>query len=130
VDYTKEFRGGARRYDVGQTADFAKIPAIKAALHQTLGWGVAEIGTYAAHLNDLIARRGEALGLTVAPAALRAPHLLGMHLKDADPEAVAQTLEAAKVYVSVRGRSLRVSPHVYNTEIDVDRLIEALRAAL
>ena len=39
-------------------------------------------------------------------------------------------LAKRSVYVSVRGSSIRVTPHVYNTETDVDRFIEALRAVL
>ncbi|HWS15102.1 MAG TPA: hypothetical protein VN450_02810 [Candidatus Methylomirabilis sp.] len=38
-------------------------------------------------------------------------------------------LAAERVYVSVRGRgTLRVTPHVYNTEADIDRLIRAIGA--
>ena len=130
VDYTRELRDGARRYDVGQTADFVKIPAIRAALQQTLAWGVREIGTYTARLTSLVAERVSELGLSVAPPHLRAPHLMGIHLGGADPEAVAAAMADAKVFVSVRGDAMRVAPHVYNDEGDVERLVEALRAAL
>jgi selenocysteine lyase/cysteine desulfurase len=130
VDYTRDLRPGARRYDVGETADFAKIAAIRAALEQTLSWGVAEIGAYADGLTSLVAERVTDLGLTVAPPHLRAPHLMGIHLGGADPEAVAEAMAAAKVFISVRGNAMRVAPHVYNDERDVERLIEALRAAL
>jgi selenocysteine lyase/cysteine desulfurase len=34
------------------------------------------------------------------------------------------------VYVSVRGDSLRVTPHLYNDDADVDRLIHALERAI
>jgi selenocysteine lyase/cysteine desulfurase len=129
VDYTSEFREGARRYDVGETSDFAKIAAFKAALEQTLRWGVSEISDYTGRLNALVAERGEALGLSVA-AALRAPHLMGLHLGGADLEAVADAMAEANVFVSVRGESMRVSPHVYNDESDVDALMKALEAAL
>jgi selenocysteine lyase/cysteine desulfurase len=130
VDYERELRPGARRYDVGQTSNFAMIPAVLAALEQTLGWGVEEIGTYAGRLADLIAAGAEKLGLRVAPAALRAPHLLGVQLMGADPEHVAAAMAAANVHVSVRGSAMRVSPHVYNDERDVQRLLEALEASL
>lgn len=130
VDYTRELRPGARRFDVGQTSDFAKIPAIKAAIEQILGWGVEDISTYAGGLVSAITERGESLGLSVASAHLRAPHLVGMHLGGADPEAVATAMADARVYVSVRGQAMRVAPHVYNDESDVDRLSEALEAAL
>jgi selenocysteine lyase/cysteine desulfurase len=36
-------------------------------------------------------------------------------------------LAREKVYVSVRGTSMRVTPHVYNTEEDCARLIACLR---
>jgi selenocysteine lyase/cysteine desulfurase len=130
VDYESRLLPGARRYDVGQTSNFGMVPAVIAALEQTLSWGVGEVGAYAASLADLVAVGAEKLGLSVAPAALRAPHLLGVQLAGADPEHVAASMAAANVFVSVRGTAMRVSPHVYNDETDVERLIEALEAAL
>jgi selenocysteine lyase/cysteine desulfurase len=130
VDYESELREGARRYDVGQTSNFGMIPAVVAALEQTLEWGVDEIGAYAASLADLVAVGAEKLGLSVAQTKLRAPHLLGVQLGDADPERVAARLAEANVFVSVRGKAVRVSPHVYNDDSDVERLIESLEAAL
>ena len=37
-----------------------------------------------------------------------------------------ERLRAAKIYVSLREGSLRVSPYLYNTEADIDRLIATL----
>jgi selenocysteine lyase/cysteine desulfurase len=34
------------------------------------------------------------------------------------------------VYVSVRGDSIRVSPHLYNTAADIERLFATLAGAL
>jgi selenocysteine lyase/cysteine desulfurase len=130
VDYAAELRPGARRFDVGQTADFTLIPAVKAAFEQTLEWKVERIGAYTKGLADLVAARAADLGLKVAPEGMRAPHLLGVHLSGADPEAVAASLAKANVFVSVRGNAMRVSPHVYNDEDDVHRLFEALERAL
>jgi selenocysteine lyase/cysteine desulfurase len=39
-------------------------------------------------------------------------------------------LASARVFVSVRGNSIRVSPHLYNTGEDVDRLFTVLADAL
>ena len=130
VDYQREFRDGARRYDVGETSDFSKIPAIHAALAQTLEWGVDEIASYIAGLGEVVAARASDLGLGVAPAHLRAPHLVGVRLGDADAEIVAKSLEEARIHVSVRGDAMRVSPHVYNDEADVDRLFEVLSTGI
>jgi selenocysteine lyase/cysteine desulfurase len=130
VSYEPELRSGARRYDVGQTSNFAMIPAVTAALEQTLGWTVDAIGRYAEHLADRVAKGATSLGLDVAPTSLRAPHMLGIGLKGADPERVAVAMAAASVFVSVRGTAMRVSPHIYNNESDVDRLLDALAATL
>lgn len=130
VDYESELRAGARRYDVGQTSNFAMVPAVSAALEQTLEWGVERVGAYAARLAARVAEGASDLGLYVPPPALRAPHLLGIQLGEAEPETVAAAMAEAGVHVSVRGSAMRVAPHVYNDERDVERLIEALRAAL
>ena len=130
VDYRTDYRPGARRYDVGQTSNFALMPAIRATLEQTLEWGVDSIQSYAAELTGKIAAEAAGAGLGVAPENLRAGHLLGVHLHGVDVEAVAEALESANVFVSVRGDAMRVSPHVYNTADDVDRLMDALRSAL
>jgi selenocysteine lyase/cysteine desulfurase len=46
------------------------------------------------------------------------------------PPELPKRLAADRVYVSVRGRSaLRVTPHVYNTEADIDRLLRAIGVA-
>jgi selenocysteine lyase/cysteine desulfurase len=42
------------------------------------------------------------------------------------PDGLGAHLASTGVYISVRGTALRVTPHVYNDDEDVDRLIEAL----
>jgi selenocysteine lyase/cysteine desulfurase len=39
-------------------------------------------------------------------------------------------LAREKVFVSVRGTSIRVTPHVYNTAVDCQRLISCLKQAI
>jgi len=130
VNYTDAYWPGARRFDVGQTANFALMPAVIEALRQTLDWTVAALNTYIGALTDRLAAGAEAIGLTLAPPHLRSRHLVGVHLRDARPEVVAAALAEAGVHVSVRGRAVRVSPHVYNDDADIDRLIEVLRTSL
>lgn len=130
VHYTDDYRPGASRYDVGQTSNFALVPAITAALRQTLEWGVGAVNDYAAALTDRLAEAVAGIGLPMASAQSRSRHLVGIGLREASPDAVAAALARAGVYVSVRGSSVRVSPHVYNDESDVDRLVDVLRATL
>jgi selenocysteine lyase/cysteine desulfurase len=46
-----------------------------------------------------------------------------------EPSALAATLAGDDVHVSVRGDSVRVSAHAYNTVDDVDRLLASLASA-
>ncbi len=42
------------------------------------------------------------------------------------PDGLGQKLAGEKIFVSVRGQSMRVTPHLYNTDEDIDRLFAAL----
>jgi selenocysteine lyase/cysteine desulfurase len=70
------------------------------------------------------------MGLEIPPASCRAPHMIGLRLAAAPPPNLPARLAAAGVYVSVRGSAIRVAPHLYNTDADIDRLFQALRQGL
>lgn len=129
VDYRDEFQPGARRYDMGERSNFLLLPMANAAMEQILGWGVANIAETIGELTDLIGDRATALGLDVTPVGERARHLTGVRLPDGAPQGLTERLVADGVFVSLRGDSIRVAPHLYNDASDVDRLVAALAAA-
>lgn len=127
VEYTDEFRPGARRYDMGEVSNFALTPAAIAGIDLVVELGVDEIAEYSRSLMDRLLDGASRLGLRVPPAGLRSPHLTGLGLPDGvDPGEIGTRLHDAGVYVSVRGTSIRVSTHIYNTTNDVDRLLDVL----
>ncbi|MCU1354051.1 MAG: class aminotransferase [Acidimicrobiales bacterium] len=131
AEYTDEFQPGARRYDVGEVANFALVPAALAAVSMIAAWGPASVAAHAATITGRVADGATALGLTVAPAHLRSPHLMGLRLgPGADAEALAPALADRGVHVSVRGDAVRVSAHAFNTLDDADRLLAALAEVL
>ncbi len=130
VEYTDALRPGARRYDVGEASNFVLLPMALAALRRLLDWGVAAVAATIAPLCDAVAAGATAAGAVVAPAALRAPHIVGLRLPGGPPPDLASRLADANVVVSLRGDAVRVSPHVYNTAADVERFLAVLRAAL
>jgi selenocysteine lyase/cysteine desulfurase len=128
VEYRDDFQPGARRFDVGERSNFALVPMAMVALRQLLAWGVADIQETLRVLTDRVAKGARALTLEVPPESQRAGHLVGLKRRGGYGPDVATRLAARKVFVSVRGDSIRVSPHLYNTEADVDRLLEELDA--
>ncbi len=130
VDYQDAFQPGARRYDVGERSNFVLLPMTVAALRRILGWGVANVSETIGRLTDLVEMEACRLGVGTVPKERRARHMIGLKLGPDAPEDLATRLAAEGVFVSVRGGSVRVSPHLYNTEEDVERLFAALEKAL
>ena len=118
---------GARRYDMGERNNPVALPMADAALGLVLGWGVAEVERRLRRLTDRLAAVAEGLGFGVAPGRLRAPHILGVRVPGG-AGALLEGLAARGVFVSDRQGVLRVSPHVYNDEEDVERFGAALAA--
>jgi selenocysteine lyase/cysteine desulfurase len=128
VSYEDAFQPGARRYDVGERANFALLPIANEALRRILDWGVDNVSETIGGLTDLIEAEAAERGIEAVPKRSRARHMIGLRLGSAAPRDLAARLAAQGVYVSVRGESVRVSPHLYNTERDVERLFAALAA--
>jgi len=130
VDYHDEYLPGARRFDVGQRTNFQLTPMAMAAIQQLLDWTVPQIAATLQARTNAIARRAESLGLTVPPPSARAPHMLGLELPPAAARRTAVALEEARVITSMRGSSLRISPHLHNSQEDADRLLNAVASAV
>jgi selenocysteine lyase/cysteine desulfurase len=126
VNYEDAFQPGARRYDVGERSNFVLLPMASEALRQLLDWGIENVAETIGGLTDLIETEAGRRGLEAVPAKRRARHMIGLRLGARVPEDLAARLAKEKVFVSVRGESVRVSPHLYNTEKDVERLFEVL----
>jgi selenocysteine lyase/cysteine desulfurase len=126
VAYQDAFQPGARRYDVGERGNFALLPIAAEALRQLIDWEVGNVSETIGTLTDLIEQKAEELGIVSVPKERRARHMIGLMLGPDAPDDLAGRLTTHNVFVSVRGESVRVSPHLYNTERDVDLLFEIL----
>jgi selenocysteine lyase/cysteine desulfurase len=130
VDYQDAFAAGARRFDVGERSNFALVPGAEAGIRQILEWGVENVSETVGAMTDDIAERARAFGLGSVPRDKRAPHYIGLKLPGELPPNLLEALARRKVYVSLRGTSVRVTPHVYNVPRDVETLFDALEEVL
>jgi selenocysteine lyase/cysteine desulfurase len=104
------------------------VPVIIVGLVQLLAWGVRNIAATLAIRTAAIAAQAAALGLSASPPSLRAGHFLGLRFPEGMPDGLPERLAREQVHVSLRGDSLRVTPHLYNHDGDVDRLFAVLSA--
>jgi len=60
----------------------------------------------------------------------RAPHILCLRLPGDTLTDVIARIAKQQIYVAARLGRMRISPHVYNDEADVDRLVAAVARAM
>jgi selenocysteine lyase/cysteine desulfurase len=128
LDYIEEWQAGARRYDMGERSNFTLLPMAIASLQQLLAWQPTEIAATLAANSAKIAHRAASMGL--GSARLRAGHFIGLRFPKGAPDGLAEKLAREKIYVSLRGASLRVTPHLYNRPAEIDRLFDVLGAVV
>jgi selenocysteine lyase/cysteine desulfurase len=129
VDYEDRYQPGARRFDVGQRTHFETTPMAVAALRQLLDWEVPRVAATLRRTTGRIEAAVGAMGLPLTSRD-RGPHMLGIRLPTPAMGRVAGALARAGVFAGLRGSSLRVSPHLWTTDQDVDRLLAVLADAL
>jgi selenocysteine lyase/cysteine desulfurase len=126
VDYGDDYQPGARRFDVGEASNFSRSPIAAASLRQILAWDVQQIAETLQAKTDRIAEAAAALGFHIPPATTRAPHMIGLTRPQGIPEGLPLKLAQAHIHVSIRGRSIRVAPHLYNDVQDLDHFFKVL----
>jgi selenocysteine lyase/cysteine desulfurase len=121
------YADGARRYDMGERDHFITLEMAAVGMEMMAGWGndaiVARLGMLTDRLADGLANTG----VRVLDRKLRAPHLLCLQFPKGMADDLPQKLAAENVYAAPRLGRLRISPHVYNDEQDVDRFVEVFR---
>lgn len=126
VDYRESYQSGARRYDQGEASNFILSPIAAAGIRQILEWGVENIAGTLQNKTDAIAARAQQMGLSVAPTHVRAPHMIGLSKPGGFNKGLPILLAEDNVFVSVRGESIRISPHLFTDDEDIDRLFTVL----
>lgn len=131
VNYQENYQEGALRYEVGEHGNFILIPMLKTALAQINEWGVANIQAYAKNLTQDLVMKLKNLGCWIEDEQYRVAHIIGVRLPDGvEVTQVKDLLASQQIYVSVRGNSIRISSHVYNTAEDMKKLLTCFEQVL
>ncbi|TLZ89650.1 MAG: aminotransferase class V-fold PLP-dependent enzyme [Methanobacteriota archaeon] len=123
-----EFHEGARRFELGTTAN-AAVYAANAGLDIVLEIGVDRLRKRTSELvTDVIERLSDA-GYTLKTPDSPAERAGIVAIQMRDPPKAVKALAARKFVVDYRHDRLRVSPYFYNSPDDNERFVQALRAA-
>jgi selenocysteine lyase/cysteine desulfurase len=120
----------ARRFDMGERDHFISMEMAAIGMEMMAEWGTAAIVGRLGMLTNRIADGLQNTGVRVAEARLRAPHILSLGFPKGMPAGLIEGLAGEGIYVAPRLGRMRISPHVYNDEADVDRFVTALAKRL
>lgn len=127
VDYEEKYKPGALRFDMGERSHFINLPMVAAALKQVNKWTPEAIQIYCQNLFSETIPELQDHGFQIEDEKWRGHHMFGIRLPNhISMDQLDKKLSENHIYVSVRGSSVRVSPHVYNDQRDVQVFREAL----
>jgi len=122
-----DYVGDARRFDMGERDHFISMEMAAIGMEMMHDWGRPAIVERLAMLTGRLAEGLHGTGAAIPDPRVRAPHILSLSFPGGMPQGLIARLATEKVYVAPRLGRLRISPHVYNDEADVDRFIEVFR---
>jgi selenocysteine lyase/cysteine desulfurase len=123
-----EFKPSAERWE-GGAANFAGISAFGASLELLLKVGVGAIAGRVKALTDHLCSHAASAGLEVFSSrdANDWSGIVSLQSPRHDPQVLKRRCREAGIVVNVRAGRIRVSPHAYNTEEEIDRFLECIR---
>ncbi len=121
------YRDDARRYDMGERDHFVSMEMASIGMEMMASWGSVAVVERLAMLTGRLADGLGNLGVRLVDAKLRAPHILCATFPGGMAPDLPKRLAAEGVYAAPRLGRLRISPHVYNDEQDVERFVEVFR---
>ncbi len=111
------------RFDMGERDHFISLEMASMGMEMMAQWGCEAVQQ---RLRILTARLADGLrdaGVIIPDASARAPHILSLQFLAGMPERLTDRLAAEHVHVAARIGHMRISPHVYNDEDDIERFV-------
>jgi selenocysteine lyase/cysteine desulfurase len=116
----------ASRFEVGSPSTISFVGAAE-AMKMLLNCGTENIKRIIIKLTDRLIDSVKDLGLELQTPEQRQCRSGIVNFKIAKPQKITDRLNKKGIVVSARANGIRVSPHFYNTEEEIDRLIEEIR---
>ena len=129
AEYMRDTRyvADARRFDMGERDHFISLEMAAIGMEMMAAWGQPAVEARLQMLTDRLAEGLRNAGVEMPERRVRAPHILSIKFPRGLPEGLIERLAAEHVYVAPRLGRMRISPHVYNDEADVDRFLDVFR---
>lgn len=119
----------ARRWDMAETANYFNLAGMDASVEFVLRARPETVAAHSRKLIDFLYKRlpkDRCVPTSPTDAARRGPYGCFAARTPEKTTALYEKLRKENVITSLREGNIRVSPHLYNTERDIDRLISVI----
>ncbi len=124
VTYNENFKPKANRFDVGESSNFILTPMLSEAIRQLLIWTPQAIQEYCRSITENAVNVLQNKGFYIEDIEYRAAHLFGIYLPmEKNIQELKKIISEKNIYIGYRGEAIRVSPNVYNTKAELEKLI-------
>lgn len=124
VNYNDNFKPKAARYDIGESSNFIMVPMLAEGIKQLLTWTPQSIQDYCDSITKDAIEQLRQKACFIEEANHRGRHLFGIYLpKGSNMEVVKAKIADKNILVSIRGNAIRVSPNLYNSKEDLEKLV-------
>ena len=126
-----ELPHGARRFEFS-TMGYGCAVGLTRSIEYLVGVGIDRINTHNLHLADLLVGVLRERGAQIVSPLTEGERTstVAAKFRSRDSAEIAGRLNAAGVVVSSRGDTIRISPHLYNSPEDIERVREELDRCL
>ena len=127
VNFESNYQPGALRYEVGEHSNFILLPMLLEALKQINQWKPKVIQQYCASITRKPISILQEAGYWVEDEKFRGHQLFGIRVPAySQTDKLKKSLHKNKISVSFRGDAIRVSPNLYNSEVELMKLVRVL----
>ena len=121
------YHDDARRFDMGERDHLISLEMATVGIEMMSAWGAGAVSQRLEMLTTALAAGLQDPDLRLSEPRHRAPHILSLGFRNGMPPGLVEALASEEVHVAPRVGRLRISPHVYNDEDDIDRFLAAFR---
>ena len=125
INYQDNYGELARRYSVGQQSNFMSVEMLSAGINQINKWGVKSIYEYIESITKPCFDLLDKSKVWFEDDDFRAAHLFGLRPKK-NLKKILKKIREKNIFISLRGEVIRVSPSVYNSRSEIEKLFKCI----
>ncbi|RZN84095.1 MAG: aminotransferase class V-fold PLP-dependent enzyme [Winogradskyella sp.] len=131
TQYQSQYKPKASRYAMGESGSFIYVKMQTAALQEILKIDKIQFQNYCHSISENTLKSLSEIGFASNNPEVRAKHLFGIKIPSSvDIDLLKKVLKSNNIHLSFRGKYMRVSCHIFNTEAHFKKLYDVINSVV